>query len=614
MKLKNVFGIAATFAALTGCNSHPVSISTATGSLEYQQKTSIDGSQKVDILWVVDNSGSMCQEQKVLRDNFVKFIDELNQTNLDFHIGLTTTDMNTFGNSLDPVAVPGLLQSTPQPVPGFDKTCRYAIDPMTGSAIEGDWAPIRAAIAQAVACMTTPNSETYAWSDADIDCAVNQNPKNCIISGVCDVDPVTNVTRCSSEALFPDRSEYRAIPKVLRSADYKNGNVLDVTRLTADFACMSLVGTRGYGIETGLAAAVEAVSPINTGGAEDGEVTAIDPTAPNHGLIRKDATFALIFVTDENDCTSNSAYTMDELKDPTRQAINIDVCGPDMCEFENVAGKEGTSALIPVERLKEQMIANLAATKGRDDLGEAEILVASIHGNSKRFEAADVPAMCDQTASQITKPTCVSAVNGKAFSGDRYERFLRTFPVGNFYPEPVLSAPDTALTGWLCNGDFGPALEAIGKFINRDSGGCVSRDIMPCEGLDDTSCPSFPYTGEAGACQQMANTGVMGPIGEFIEPKFYCNSGIQLRAKVTGTSVDPVEKLTASNYCVDGSIGDRSFPDGCVITDEKFEWVACPSGFPGLKLQWTSEIEALNALNGTELQIRYNSATSNEAP
>lgn len=609
--IHQVLGLVLAVAASSACNSHPVSISTATGSVEYQQKTSIDGSEKVDILWVVDNSGSMCQEQKVLRDNFAKFIDELNQTNLDFHIGLTTTDMNPKGTGYEPVALPGLLQSTPQPVPGADLTCQYAINPVDGQAIVGDWTPLRAAVDQAVACMTIPDAARYAWTDANIECAVNQAPSDCVIPGVCGLKPETGKTSCLTEDLFPKSSDYRSIPKVLRSADYKNGNVLDVVRLTADFACVSLVGTRGYGIETGLAAAVEAVAPINTGGAADGDVTAIDPTAPNHGLIRKDATFALIFVTDENDCTSNSAFTMAELKDPTRQAIDIDVCGPDICEFENIPGKEGTSALIPVERLKEQLIANLAATKGRDDLGEAEILVASIHGNSKRFEAADVPAMCDRQA-QVTKPSCVSA-NGRAYSGDRYERFLRTFPVGNYYPEPVPIAPETALTGWLCNGDFGPALEAIGKFINRDSGGCVSRDIMPCEGPEDKTCPGFPYTGVAGACVQMFNTGKMGADGTFVEAKYYCNSGIQLRAKVTGTGVDAAAKLTASGYCVDGSIDDRTFPDGCVISDEKFEWAACPSGFPGLKLQWTSEIEALNALNGTELQMRYNSATSEPA-
>lgn len=600
--IKFALGSALACAALMGCNDHPVTLSTATGTVEYQQNTSIDGSQKVDILWVVDNSGSMCQEQKVLRDNFRKFIDELNQTNLDFHIGLTTTDMNpTY--PLEPVASPGLLQSTPQPVPGFDQSCLNAVNAQ-GQIIPGDWGPVRAAVQQAVACMATPNASAYSWSDADIQCAMDGVPNGCSIPGVC------NAGECGREDLFPPASAYRTIPKVLRSQDYKNGNVLDVERLTADFACMSLVGTRGYGIEAGLAAAVEAVSPINTGGAVDGDPNAINASAPNHGLIRKDATFALVFVTDENDCTNNALLTIEEMKDPTRQPITIDACGPDICEFENVEGKEGSSPLLPVDQLKDKMMANLAATKGRDDLGEAEVLVASIHGNAKRFKAADVPTSCDTSQSYVT-PSCAS-LNGVAYSGDRYERFLRQFPVGNYYPEPIATALDTPLTGWMCNGDFGPALEAIGKFINRPSGGCITRDIMPCDGPNDTSCPAFPYTGQAGQCVQMFNTGVQGPGGQFVEPQYYCNSGIQLRAKVTAPGVDPATQLQASNYCVDGSIGDRTFPDGCVIDDSKFDWVACPSGFPGLKLQFANEVEAINALNGTELQIRYNSATSEE--
>ncbi len=49
----------------------------------------------VDILWVVDNSGSMAQEQEKLRANFRQFIKFLNDNNVDFHIGVVTTDTAT---------------------------------------------------------------------------------------------------------------------------------------------------------------------------------------------------------------------------------------------------------------------------------------------------------------------------------------------------------------------------------------------------------------------------------------------------------------------------------------------------------------------------------------
>lgn len=50
--------------------------------------------RKVDILWVVDSSGSMAPKQQRLRDNFQGFINQLvsAQPPIDFHIAVATTD------------------------------------------------------------------------------------------------------------------------------------------------------------------------------------------------------------------------------------------------------------------------------------------------------------------------------------------------------------------------------------------------------------------------------------------------------------------------------------------------------------------------------------------
>ncbi|MFN7143560.1 MAG: hypothetical protein ACK4YP_07290 [Myxococcota bacterium] len=47
----------------------------------------------VDVLWVVDNSCSMEEEQRALRDNFPNFMDYFLGSGLDYHIGVVTTDM-----------------------------------------------------------------------------------------------------------------------------------------------------------------------------------------------------------------------------------------------------------------------------------------------------------------------------------------------------------------------------------------------------------------------------------------------------------------------------------------------------------------------------------------
>lgn len=49
---------------------------------------------EVDILWVIDDSYSMSEEQDRLADGFEGFVANLADTNIDFHIGVTTTDMD----------------------------------------------------------------------------------------------------------------------------------------------------------------------------------------------------------------------------------------------------------------------------------------------------------------------------------------------------------------------------------------------------------------------------------------------------------------------------------------------------------------------------------------
>jgi len=48
----------------------------------------------VDILWVIDNSVSMASEQQLVADGFESFISTIEDTNINFQIGVVTTDMD----------------------------------------------------------------------------------------------------------------------------------------------------------------------------------------------------------------------------------------------------------------------------------------------------------------------------------------------------------------------------------------------------------------------------------------------------------------------------------------------------------------------------------------
>lgn len=382
---------------------------------------------ELDLLWVIDNSGSMCQEQAQLRDNFTRFVSGLADQNLDFQLAVTTTQMNP-DYALEPLAQPGVIQSRPQPVPGFDRSCHTAVDEM-GQPIAGDYSPILQSIEVAVGCMAEPDLRLIGPTNQEIECAMYNSPAGCTIPRLGCGGP----TPCTPESLFPAPDSYRQIPKVLHSTDYMVDGALDIEALSADFACASLVGTRGYGIEKGLSAAVAAVSADKTAG-------------PNAGFLRDEARFAVMFISDENDCSHDGTLREDS------------ACGGDVCEYWNREDLLG-GPLIPVAELKSELLGNLTVSKGRP-VSEAEVFVGSIHGQGKRYTGAQ-PTDAECAAANYTgiEPTCATTL-GIAYSGDRYDRFLAQFT--NAFPRPN---PDGTTIGWLCRGDFSPAIAALGQWL-----------------------------------------------------------------------------------------------------------------------------------------------------
>jgi hypothetical protein len=88
--------------ALAGCASEN-DLANVRASDEWIQA---DNSQ-VDILWVVDNSESMADEQDALALGFEAFVEELEGANTDFHLGVVSTDMEGEGGRLigDPAVI-----------------------------------------------------------------------------------------------------------------------------------------------------------------------------------------------------------------------------------------------------------------------------------------------------------------------------------------------------------------------------------------------------------------------------------------------------------------------------------------------------------------------------
>src|SRR5690606_41620033 len=73
-----------------GCDKGDRSYSLLSASEQFSQSTNT--LTKIDILWMVDGSGTMANHQTNLADNFNSFIDDFTHLNYDHHMAVASTD------------------------------------------------------------------------------------------------------------------------------------------------------------------------------------------------------------------------------------------------------------------------------------------------------------------------------------------------------------------------------------------------------------------------------------------------------------------------------------------------------------------------------------------
>jgi hypothetical protein len=215
----------------------PAEPAVQSGVLEEISQTGIT---KVDILFVVDNSNSMKQEQEVLTDQIRLMAQELISPSdrgeatppavRDLHIGIVSTDLGVQG---------------------------YPVDTCTAAGVNGD-----DGLLQNTSELPGCQSEYSA-----ADCG----------GGTC--------------------------PWLVHSDQHPDNNEND-SPIWDDFRCVATLGTGGCGFEQQLEASRRALDPLGNA-ASDG---------PNAGFLRSDSLLAIIYVTDEDDCSTNNP----DLFDPSR--------------------------------------------------------------------------------------------------------------------------------------------------------------------------------------------------------------------------------------------------------------------------------------------------------
>ena len=260
-------GVALGAAALvfSACVVRPVEKPNPVGSGESCQEQPLYLDKDVDLLFVIDNSGSMKEEQTNLVKNFPKLIDALKSTKLgnklpNVRIGVVSTDLGA-----------GSKYS--------DSSCHVGGD---GGKLQNT--------AKAVGC-TAPADKWIEYKEVD-------------------GQITTNIT----------------------------GGGDPVAKVKAAFSCIAALGIDGCGFEQTIMSAQKALDPklrVNPGYLRNDDPCCSTPGKPKctgtpksklpkcQKPEREDAMLALVFITDEDDCSAAN----DNLFDPSMAGLN-DPLGP----------------------------------------------------------------------------------------------------------------------------------------------------------------------------------------------------------------------------------------------------------------------------------------------
>ena len=204
----------------------------------------------VDMLFVIDDSGSMAEEQALLQAQFTALMQELRNITgglPNVHLGVTSTDLGT-----------GMFQITYCEDVGGDNG-----NLLTGSCANPTGAPYIVDVEPA-SCDISKDASGFCSSHTCEEANCSHEPSASLVE-----DSATGCPRCRN---------------------YAGEQLEDV------FRCVASLGTLGCGFEQQLEAMYKALDPANTA---------------NQGFIRESAFLAVILITDEDDCSAANPQLFD---------------------------------------------------------------------------------------------------------------------------------------------------------------------------------------------------------------------------------------------------------------------------------------------------------------
>ena len=243
-----IAGCAVAMTTFSGCINHPLKGVILDKVSEKPEQVQLTVNKDVDILFVIDNSGSMGEEQAILAQNFGSFIEvlEAKEVEANYRIGVTTTDN---GNPWCPVGA-----TTPEAGKLVLSSCKNRLNDFLFN--------------------NTVDVQDLACNDI------------CTLT-----DDQLEITPTTTD--FDTTAKPRPW---LENIEGKK-NIPDATSTVDAFKCFGPQGINGCGFESQLESMYLSLKRAeNTNEAE-------------YGFLRAQAILAIVFVTDEVDCSYNKDYS-----------------------------------------------------------------------------------------------------------------------------------------------------------------------------------------------------------------------------------------------------------------------------------------------------------------
>jgi hypothetical protein len=243
-----IAGCAVAMATFGGCINHPLKPVDLSKGSEVPVQVELTVNKDVDILFVMDNSGSMGEEQAILAQNFGSFIEVLEAEDVEanYRIGVTTTDN---GNEWCPVG---------------------ATTPEAGKLVLSS-------------CKSRLNDFLFDNGTVDVqDLACN------------DICTLTD----AELTITPTTTDFDSTEKPrpwLENIEGKK-NIPESTSTVDAFRCFGPQGINGCGFESQLESMYLSLK------------RAENVDEDEYGFLRAQAILAVVFVTDEVDCSYNKDY------------------------------------------------------------------------------------------------------------------------------------------------------------------------------------------------------------------------------------------------------------------------------------------------------------------